>query len=255
MKKFALALLLLSSCAAQIEHKMKTVMLLSPESQGGWPRIEMGAGLMSAPIVSITDDARLRSPDRARSLVLQESKIFLHGGVGVLERLDLSLDPASWLNAKYQFIGDPFTRSEKGNVAVSVLVSGWTEKDEDNDGDLSFSPTVNYTKKSTSWRAGLIGGYRFLPDLLAYAGLSHQEHRYSGNYSLAAGTAGRYAGRSIAQVATLGGEVSFNKRFLIRVEDAYSIVKVPAHGARSSQHSFGFIFAGLLGEPAEAAAE
>lgn len=249
MKNLALcALLLLAGCAAQIEQKMKTAILLSPESQGE-SRIAVGAGYQSAPMVTITDDVKRNPPDRSRTIIEQQERIMLHGAAGVTDWLDLHLDPASWLNAKVQLIGEPFTRAAKGNISLSVLCSLWLENDKGESDRFTANnqPDVTYEKKSVALRAGLLAGYRATDLLLLYAGVSHQRHRYHGTFDIVSGTKGAFAGYSTANSAHLGFEVSLNKDFVIRLEDAYSVAQVKAFSAKSSQHSVGLLLAGMFG--------
>lgn len=249
MKKLALcALLLLAGCAAQIEQKMKTAILLSPESQGE-SRIAVGAGYQSAPLVTITENVKRDPPDRARTFIEQQEKIMLHGAAGVTDWLDLHLDPASWFNAKAQLVGEPFSRAEKGNISLSVLGSIWLESDKGESERLSSNtpPDVTYEKRAIALRAGLLAGYRVSDMLLLYGGITHQRHRYHGTFDILGGTKGSFAGFSTANSVNAGFEVSLKKDFVIRVEDAYSVAKVKAFGATSAQHSLGLLLAGLFG--------
>jgi hypothetical protein len=243
------ALLLLAGCAAQIEQKMKTAVLLSPESQGE-SRISAGAGYQSAPMVTITENVKRTPPDRSRTIIEQQERIMLHGAAGVTDWLDLHLDPASWLNAKAQLVGEPFTRAAKGNISLSVLGSIWLENDkgESDSFNAANQPDVSYEKKAVALRAGLLAGYRVTDLLLLYGGVTHQRHRYHGTYDILGGAKGSFAGFATANSVNLGFEVSLNKDFVIRLEDAYSIAKVKAFGAKSSQHSVGLLLAGMFGK-------
>jgi hypothetical protein len=48
------------------------------------------------------------------------------------------------------------------------------------------------------------------------------------------------------QAVNLGVEVSIDKTAVIRLEDAHSIARIPAFGARNSSHHLGLILAGNL---------
>jgi hypothetical protein len=247
------SLSLLAGCAAQIEQKMKTVVLLSPESVGE-KRIGMGIGFQDAPMVTITDNAVARPPDAAVSRIENQGRLYLHGEIGLPGRADLSIDPASWLNAKWQFLGDTFADSKAGNVALSALGSIWYEKDDGMGSDVEFGqgvtavvPDVHFEKKMFAWRLGVLGGYRLWDPLLLYGGVFHQSHRYNGGYEIIGRSRGRFAGHATATSASLGLELAFSKSFVMRLEDSYSVAKVKAFNAKSSQHAFGLLLAGTFG--------
>jgi hypothetical protein len=215
----------------------------------------MGLGYQDAPIVTITDNAVARPPDRTVSRLEQQGRLYLHGEIGIPGRVDLSLDPASWLNAKWQILGDTFADSKQGNVSLSALGSLWYENDDGLGSDLelekdsitSIVPDVRFEKRAFAWRLGALGGYRVWDGLLVYAGAFHQSHRYNGSYDIIGGAKGRFAGHATATSASLGLEVAFSKSFVARLEDSYSVAKVKAFGAKSSQHTVGLLLAATFG--------
>jgi hypothetical protein len=254
MRYFLLLSFCLFSCAAQIKVKTPTVGLISPEALGGLGKFELGAGLSGTPALELTSNGALSSPDVSTPRVIHDSRFFVQGGLGILRRLDIYFDPGAWANAKLQLIGKPFTEAKKGNFSAS-LIGGFAWKNEDGRGsDLDFSkdkgisvsPNIRYTLKATQWKGGFLLGYRALDPVLFYLGGHRYEHRYSGGYDNVSGRDGRYAGRAHATSANLGLELSFGKGFVARLEDAYTVTKIPSAGARSSEHSFGFYLGGIL---------
>lgn len=258
MKPFLLLSLAigLSSCAAQIDQKMKTATLQSSEV-AGHNRLSLGAGYMEAPIVVVTDNARLRPPDRTQSFIEQQGRIFLQGAGAPIEQIEIFLDPSAWLGLKYQFLGDSFQRAERGNLSASVVAAGWHEEDKGRGSNLSFrnrpgdnvsiAPDVRFEKKAVAWKVGTVAGYRVSAPILIYLGYFFQKHRYWGSFDIVGGSRGRFAGGASAQSLNLGVEIAFNKNFVLRLEDAYSIAKVPAYGAKSSQHSVGLLLSAHFG--------
>jgi hypothetical protein len=248
-----LTLLFLVGCAAQIDQKMKTAVLLSPEALG--PGVfSFGIGDQSAPIIIVTDDVVNNPPDKATSRIGRQERVLLQAGLGLTNRIEFSVDPASWLNSKIQLLGEPFSRAEGGNLSLSLLGSVWSERinghgsDLDlKSGTLTVAPDVSFNKEAFSWRGGVLLGYRLADPFLLYTGVHHQEHRYCGGFNIVNGAKGRFAGFASANSASLGLELRFGKALVIRLEDAYSLSKVPAFGVRSSQHSVGLLMAGVFG--------
>ncbi|MCO5142045.1 MAG: porin family protein [Oligoflexia bacterium] len=231
---------------------MKTNFMISPESSGKYGLVELGGGYQSAPTILITEDAAISPPDRSVSRVYQEQRIFFHGLFGLIKDIDVFLDPASWLSVKAQLIGNSRENAKSGNFSTSVIGSVWYEKDKGRGSDLDFkdgpngkqlsvAPNVRYTKTASSYRVGLLSGYRIYESLLIYFGFSYQQSRYHGTYDLSVTQKGSFAGGSSSKAGHLGLQYEFSPKFLIRIEDSYSIVKIPAFGAKSSQHSLGLL--------------
>lgn len=222
---------------------------MSPESLGEAGRAELGLGFQAAPTVEITQNARDNPPDISTPFIDQEKKIFLHGALTVFDRVDFSIDPASWINAKIQLIGDSFQVAEKHNFSLAPFASIWHEGDDGRGSGLDYStekgfsvaPDVRYHKETTQWRLGLLTGYRLHEHWLIYVGASYQKSKYEGTFDIAGGRKGSFSGEVIARSANVGLEYSSGKKLILRLEDSYSILRIPAYGSKNSQHSFGIV--------------
>lgn len=209
---------------------------------------------MGTPAVELTSDGANRAPDVTTHKVIHDDRLHAQGGLGLLSRVDLHFDPGSWATLKLQILGRPFKEAKRGNFSFSMLGAyGW--KDEDGSGsDLDFSkdkgisvaPNIRYTLKASQWKAGALMGYRVADSLMFYIGANHSEHRYSGGFDNVSGRDGRFAGFTEVRSANAGMEISLNKAFVIRFEDAYSVSKIPAASARSSAHFVGIYLAGIV---------
>lgn len=228
--------------------------MISPEAMGGFGKFELGGGVASTSAVELTSDGANRPPDTSTPKVIRDNRFFSNFGLGLFSRIDAHLDPGAWANLKVQVIGRPFKEAKRGNFSFSLL-GGYAWKDEDGRGsDLDFSkdkgisvaPNIRYTLKASQWKAGALMGYRFADSMMLYVGAHHYEHRYSGGFDNVSGRDGRFAGYAEQRSGNLGLEISAGKAFVFRVEDAYTVTKIPSASARSTAHFWGVYIAGIL---------
>lgn len=246
MKKLlVVSVLLLSSCAAEIERSMPVIVLQSPEGSGGWPTAEIGGGFTDSTYVLADGDATVIAPDRATPKITRDrAKLMVHGGIGLAPNwLDFWFDSTQRASLKAQVLGKSFKEAEAGNFSTSILLTvGAKNKRGSGEGMgiLSNSTSVDYSMLSTDWRGGVLVGYRLSPKFLLYTGAFYRELKYSGDFRYATGSSGRFAGFANSRSVNTGAEFNINKTLLGRLEHAYSVEKIPSVGAVSSSNSIGF---------------
>ncbi|MGZ3693797.1 MAG: hypothetical protein ACXWQO_06325 [Bdellovibrionota bacterium] len=243
-----------SSCAGQIKEKIQTISLISPETAGEEHHIEAGAGVEGTTATELSSDAAVYEPTPSSHRIVNEVRFSLRGNMQLLKRFDLLVESAPWVGFKFQALGDSHANAQKGNFSVAVVgLAGAIDHTGRGSGvtlssktAISVSPDVHYTIASAYWKAGLLSGYRVNPSVLFYGGYYYQLHRYHGTYERKNSFSGSFAGVTDARSFNLGFELLLSQNFIARMEEAYSITRIPSSGARSSQFSYGLMLAGLF---------
>ncbi len=197
--RFTLFLLfILQSCATQNLYT-PTARMLSPEAQGklGSSKIELRRVLYREDKVSFANDD-VKQPFKFSGSSPSHALVSLNGEVGLLDSLDIFLNPNIGANAptifgvKYQLLGRSSSEAEKGNFSMALHAGvGHQKGGETESNDVKILGT--YTDKGDNIKAahfqtkhreiGALVGYRWHKRVLHYAGASYFHQDIFGNVS------------------------------------------------------------------------
>lgn len=234
--------LFLPACA--ITAKLPLTRHESPETQGkpdGKMAAEMQGAYQSRNEVEFTDDYNRRAPSvTAPSVETPGHRIIGQGGLGLLDSLDVTLTlPQLRLGLKYQFLGEPRLRAEKGNFSLAVSAGIATAKEKESSTGIFSTSTQSFELRETVMDGQLIAGYRISKEVLLYGGPFIVFDKVRLDYTSTGGTTSSSSSGTIRSIGgNLGLHVTLDERFFVRAEGAGS--KTRLGRANTGRGDYGF---------------
>lgn len=176
MKKILPLLILAFAPGCAVVAKLPMNRFESPEATGRLLGAEGQVGYQGRNEVVLTNNTAVKGPSFTDPSVETPShRLMAEGAVGLLERLDVNLTlPAARLGAKYQLLGSPHDKADKGNTSIAVSAGVGFSHDDDSSPTLApnslASSQSTYQLDETQWDFALVGGWRAGSDVLIYGG-------------------------------------------------------------------------------------
>ena len=164
------SLLLLSSCAFDIDYQLPTNRMQTPETTGKQFKPDLSIGFINSADVELAkvSDTIFSSPTVDDKVSIhKDNNLMLAGGIGLIERLDIYAwkipDGPYFIGPKFQFIGTPGQEGVHASISAGYASMSSLEGSFTNDGE-TYDGGIELSGIDTSLNIG----YRFNSTAIAY---------------------------------------------------------------------------------------
>lgn len=204
-----LALPFLTGCAITLNVPVNR--FESPESSGSG-QIFLEGGIQGASKAIIVSNTTASPPDVNSPAFERTSAGTVGVGVGILERVDLSVrgqvNTPSLLKAKLQLLGSSSSRAARGTFSLAVSAGIGMGNKSQQDADVFTPVTAVSDVDFITYDAAVIAGYRLSPSVLLYGSGYRTRISVDGKVTqISPSTIARFNGSAIQDGATLGLEM------------------------------------------------